>query len=77
MGRFQLLKVDRQLSKEEQINEYLKQDNAYWLNNDKWDSIEDIFYGKRIRSKRYYDFSNLKSNRYKNEVKFYFFGPTP
>ncbi|MEJ6949865.1 tyrosine-type recombinase/integrase [Natronospora cellulosivora (SeqCode)] len=72
MGRFQLLEADGQLSKEDQINEYLKQDNAYWLNNDKWDSIEDIFFGKILRNKRYYDFSNLKSNRYKNEVKFYF-----
>ena len=72
MRRFQLLEADGQLSKEEQIQEYLKQDNAYWLNNDKWDFTKDIFYGKRIRSQRYYDFSNFKSNRYKNEVKFYF-----
>lgn len=42
-----MLKVQQpqsnQQSKYDEIVEYLKQDNGYWLNNDKWDLTEDFF----------------------------------
>ena len=58
-------------SKYSEIIEYLKQDNGYWLENDKWDLTKDFFYGKTIRFTRYINFSNFKSEIIKNELKYY------
>lgn len=46
-----------QQSKYYEIIEYLKQDNGYWLENDKWDLTEKFFLGKKIYSSRYIDFN--------------------
>ena len=61
-----------QQSKYEEIIEYLKQDDGYWLNNDKWDLTKDFFIGKVIKGNKYINFSNIKSNHLKNEIKFFF-----
>jgi len=54
-----------------QIVEYLKQDNSYWLNNNKWDFTEKCFAGNRIGGARYLDFTEIKSEIVKNELKYY------
>jgi len=59
-------------SKYNEIIEYLKQDNGYWLNNDKWDLTKDFFIGKRIRINRYFNFERINNNYLKNEIKYYF-----
>lgn len=58
-------------SKYEEIIEYLKQDNGYWLENDKWDFTEKFFIGEKIYNSRYIDFSSFKNEFVKNEVKYY------
>lgn len=61
-----------QRSKYEEIIEYLKQDNGYWLENDKWDLKKEFFVGNRNRyAFRYLDFSAFSYEQLKNEVKFY------
>ncbi|MDZ7548568.1 hypothetical protein GNF67_17885, partial [Clostridium perfringens] len=55
-----LQKIDNQQSKYDEIIEYLKQDNGYWLKNDKWDITKEFFIGGKVRSQRYIDFSNIK-----------------
>lgn len=59
-------------SKYNEIIEYLKQDNGYWLNNDKWDLTKDFFIGKKIRINRYFNFERINNNYLKNEIKYYF-----
>lgn len=66
----QELKSNQQ-SKYDEIIEYLKQDNGYWLENDKWDLTEEFFIGKKIYDSRYIDFSSLRNNYIKNEIKYY------
>lgn len=66
-----LQKIDNQQSKYEEIIEYLKQDNGYWLENDKWDFTEEFFIGKKVYNSRYIDFSTFNNGRMKNEVKYY------
>ncbi|MBZ9690661.1 tyrosine-type recombinase/integrase [Clostridium sp. M14] len=61
-----------QQSKYDEIIEYLKQDNGYWLENDKWDFTEEFFIGKKVSSSRYIDFSSFKNDCIKNEIKYFF-----
>lgn len=70
MKNLQELKSNQQ-SKYDEIIEYLKQDNGYWLENDKWDLTEEFFIGKKIYDSRYIDFSSLRNNYIKNEIKYY------
>jgi len=60
-----------QQSKYDEIIEYLKQDNGYWLENDKWDLEEKFFVGKKVYSSRYVDFSCFNNEFIKNEIKYY------
>lgn len=69
MKNLQEIKSNKQ-SKYDEIIEYLKQDNGYWLENDKWDLTEDFFVGKKIYNSRYIDFSSFKNEYIKNEVKY-------
>lgn len=61
-----------QQSKNEEIIEYLKQDNGYWLENDKWDITEDFFMDKVIYGYKNINFSSIKNISIKNEIKYYF-----
>ncbi|KZL88384.1 hypothetical protein [Clostridium magnum] len=72
MDNLQLIKSNQQ-SKYEEIIEYLSQDNGYWLENDIWDAIETFFIGEKISNMRYIDFSNIKNDNLKNEIKYFFF----
>ncbi|URZ10867.1 tyrosine-type recombinase/integrase [Clostridium felsineum] len=69
--KIQEIKSNQQ-SKYNEIIEYLKQDNGYWLVNDKWDLTEEFFIGKKIYNSRYIDFSYFKNEYIKNEVKYFF-----
>ena len=71
MKSLQEIKSNQQ-SKYDEIIEYLKQDNGYWLENDKWDLTHDIFVGKKIRSNRYFNFERINNVCLKNEIKYYF-----
>jgi integrase len=71
MDKFQIINSSQQ-SKYDEIIEYLKQDDGYWFNNDKWDLTEAFFIGKTVDSKRFIYFHNFKSEVLKNEVKYYF-----
>lgn len=68
--KIQEIKSNQQ-SKYEEIIEYLKQDDGYWLENDKWDLTEEFFIGRKIYDSRYIDFSYFKNQYIKNEVKYY------
>ena len=69
MNKLLLIK-SKELSKYDEIIKYLKQDNGYWLQNDKWDLTEDFFIGKKINASRYIDFSSFENIYLKNELKF-------
>ena len=56
MQKLQQIKSNQQ-SKYGEIIEYLKQDNGYWLENDKWDLTKEFFNGKKVYSTRYFGFS--------------------
>ena len=71
MRNLQEIKSNKQ-SKYDEIIEYLKQDNGYWLENDKWDLTKEFFIGKVIRTHRYINFLNISNEVMKNELKFYF-----
>lgn len=66
-----LQKIENQQSKYDEIIKYLKQDDGYWLNNDKWDLTKDFFIGKVIYTYRYIDFSLFENQYLKNELKYY------
>lgn len=66
----QEIKSNRQ-SKYDEMIEYLKQDNGYWLENDKWDLTKQFFTGKVTRGTRNINFSNIDNKTIKNELKFY------
>lgn len=68
--KIQEIKSNQQ-GKYEEIIEYLKQDNRYWLENDKWDLTKEFFIGIKIYNSRYIDFSYFKNEYIKNEVKYY------
>ncbi|NFE75525.1 integrase [Clostridium botulinum] len=70
MKNLQVVKSNQQ-SKYDKIIEYLKQDNGYWLENDKWDFTEHFFIGKKVYASRYIDFSYFSNEYIKNEVKYY------
>lgn len=70
MKKLQQIKNNQQ-SKYDEIIEYLKQDNRYWLENDKWDLTEKFFIGKVMRSVRNINFANIDNGFLKNELKFY------
>lgn len=70
MDNLQLIKSNQQ-SKYDEIIKYLKQDNGYWLENDKWDLTEEFFTGKKQKNYRYLDFSTFKNVYTKNEVKYF------
>lgn len=67
-----LQKITNQQNKYDEIIEYLKQDNGYWLDNDKWDLTKEFFIGKVKRNIRNINFSNINNNYLKNELKLYF-----
>lgn len=75
MDNLQLIKSNQQ-SKYDEIIEYLKQDNGYWLENDRWDLTKDFFVGKIIKRGnshfRYIDFSKVQTYSLKNELKYFF-----
>jgi hypothetical protein len=58
-------------SKYDELIEYLKQDDGYWLENDKWDATKNIFFNKKIDTMRFIDFTNFKNEQLKNEIKYY------
>lgn len=71
MEKLQQLKVYKQ-SKYCEIIEYLMQDNGYWLENDKWDLTKEFFIGKRVEGYRNINFSHIKNDFLKNEIKYFF-----
>ncbi|MDS0528568.1 tyrosine-type recombinase/integrase [Clostridium sp. SHJSY1] len=64
--------IKNQQSKYEEIIEYLKQDDGYWLESDKWDLTKECFYGKLVYTNRFIDFTYIKNNNLKMEVKYFF-----
>ena len=54
-----------------EILEYLKQDDGYWLYNDKWDVKKNSFYGKSPDGTRHIRFDTLKKETLKNEFKYF------
>lgn len=71
MRNLQEIKSNKQ-SKYDEIIKYLQQDDEYWLINDKWDLTKEFFIGEKFFGCRYIDFSNLKNELLKNEVKYFF-----
>ncbi|NMM64795.1 tyrosine-type recombinase/integrase [Clostridium sp. P21] len=71
MDSLQLIKSNQQ-SKYDEIIEYLKQDNGYWLENDKWDLTEEFFMRETVNAYKFIDFSLINNFYIKNEVKYYF-----
>lgn len=70
--KIQEIKSNQQ-SKYEEIIEYLKQDNRYWLENDKWDIYNNFYYDlHEARGKKYLDFSMLNNENIRLEVKYYY-----
>lgn len=67
-----LQKIDNHQSKYDEIIEYLKQDNGYWLENDKWDLTKDFFMSKSVYGYKSIDFSSINNTVIKNEAKYYF-----
>lgn len=75
MRNLQEIKSSQQ-SKYDEIIEYLKQDNGYWLENDKWDFELEIFFKNIVKVGnaiyKHIDFSDIKNINLKSEVKFFF-----
>jgi integrase len=71
VDNLQLIKSNKQ-SKYDEIIEYLKQDNGYWLGNDKWDIEDEVFgeveYKVNVKNIRL-DF--IRNEILKNEIKYY------
>ncbi|GEM_PF-525308 len=71
MDNLQLIKSNKQ-SKYDEIIEYLKQDNGYWLGNDKWNIEDEVFgeveYKVNVKNIRL-DF--IRNEILKNEIKYY------
>mgnify|MGYP000981589742 FL=1 len=64
---------NHQQSKYEEIIEYLKQDNGYWLDNDRWDIYSNFSYDlNRARGKKYLDFNMFNNENIRLEVKYYY-----
>lgn len=60
-----------QLDKYDEIIKYLKQDNGYWLDNDKWDLTKEFFMNEAVHNNRYINFSCFNNVFLKNETKYY------
>ena len=72
MDNLQLIKSNQQ-SKYDEIIEYLKQDNGYWLENDKWDIYNNFEYDlAEARGKKYLDFSLFDNENIRLEAKYYY-----
>ena len=54
-----------------EILEYLKQDDGYWLYNDRWDLKKNEFYGKTSNGTRHIRFDLLDNEILKNEFKYF------
>lgn len=65
------VKTDNQVNKYDEILDYLKQDNGYWLENDKWDLTKSFFLSEKIYTSRYIDFTCFENEYIKNELKYY------
>ncbi|WP_326514392.1 tyrosine-type recombinase/integrase [Clostridium intestinale] len=63
--------MNGQLNKYEEIVNYLKQDDSYWLNNDIWDVTEEKFMGETVHNTRHINFINFHNIFLKNELKYY------
>ncbi len=50
-----------QLNKYDEIIKYLKQDNGYWLNNDKWDITKDFFMKELVHNSKYINFERFNN----------------
>ncbi|EPY2296305.1 tyrosine-type recombinase/integrase [Clostridium sporogenes] len=62
-----------QQSKYDEIIEYLKQDDGYWLENDKWDIYNNFEYDlEYVRGKKYLDFSMINNTNVILEIKYYY-----
>ena len=70
MNNLQKISSNKQ-NKYDEIIEYLKQDDGYWLENDKWDLTEEFFVGEKVYSSRYINFFCFENEHMKNEVKYY------
>ncbi|KOA19360.1 tyrosine recombinase XerD [Clostridium homopropionicum DSM 5847] len=75
MDNLQLVKSNQQ-SKYDEIIEYLKQDNAYWLENDKWSINDEVFKSNKIVAEYKVSSKNIKidfvrNKILKNEIKYY------
>lgn len=72
MDNLQLIKSNQQ-SKYDVIIEYLKQDNGYWLENDKWDFYKNFNYDLDLaKGKKYLDFNMFTNENIKLETKYYY-----
>ncbi|MBB6716833.1 tyrosine-type recombinase/integrase [Clostridium gasigenes] len=58
-------------SKYDEIIEYLKQDNGYWLENDKWDFYSNFEYDLDFaKGKKYLDFNTISNEKLILELKY-------
>lgn len=72
MKKLQQIKSNQQ-TKYDEIIEYLKQNNGYWLENDKWDICNNFSYElNKARGKKFLDFSMFNNKNIKLEVKYYY-----
>lgn len=72
MKNLQQIRSNQQ-SKYDEIIEYLKQDNGYWLGNGKWNIYNNFEYDLDIaRGKKYLDFSMFYNENIQLEVKYYY-----
>jgi integrase len=68
--KIQEIKSNQQ-SKYEEIVEYLKQDDGYWLENDKWNFYNNFKYSLGLaRGKKYLDFSVIRNENIMLELKY-------
>lgn len=62
-----------QQNKYDEIVEYLKQDDGYWLENDVWNIYNNFIYDlDEARGKKYLDFSMFNNENIRLEVKYYY-----
>ncbi|MGO5074578.1 tyrosine-type recombinase/integrase [Clostridium sporogenes] len=75
MKNLQLIKSNQQ-SKYDEIIEYLKQDNGYWLKNDIWNIYDEVFSNNNIIEEYKTGVKNIRLNYInsfilRNEIKYY------
>jgi integrase len=67
-----LQKIDNLQTKYDEIIEYLKQDNGYWLENDIWSIKDNVFEKQEYKtSVNNIKFNYIGNETLKNEIKFY------